>query len=73
MISIDIFKKNSGKINNKINNKHINNSKKEIKEINKKYLNDKKNDFGNESGFYRLPKNKQKAIMSIIDALENEK
>jgi hypothetical protein len=73
VINIDIFKKNNRKSNNKTNTKHIIKDKKEVEEINKKYLNDKKNDFGNKSGFYRLPKNKQKTIMSIIDVLENEK
>lgn len=73
MINIDIFNKNNRKGNNKGNNKHIINDKKDLEEINKKHLNDNKKDFGNKSGFYRLPKNKQKTIMSIIDVLENEK
>ena len=41
-------------------------------EINKKYSSDEQSDFGNKSGFYRLPKNKQNTIMSIIDVLEND-
>jgi hypothetical protein len=73
VINIHIFKKNNRKSNNKIDTKHIMRDKKEVEERNKKYLNDKKSDFGNKSGFYRLPQKKQKTIMSIIDVLENEK
>lgn len=73
-IIMGIFKKNNrknGKIKRLGRDRII--RKEERNEINKRYPSDERGDFGNQSGlYYRLPKNKQDTIMSIIAVLEGE-